>query len=113
MIIKDLYDKANAVFAISQADFLTAFNEAVLQVASKYGEESVFSNGILSEAAGVDDNLPIFAAWKPCFLHYILYLKAGDALRKSEYDVLVEEAYRTVWKKKMRGRSRYRAATWY
>lgn len=110
--VKDIYDKANSVTGMSQKEFITSFNEAVLQLTSRYDDKLVFENAAPRDITGVDETVPIYKEWSAAILHYVIYLKNGDALRKSEYDASLDYTYRTVWKKRMRG-TRYRVPRWY
>lgn len=111
--VKDIYDKANSVTGISQKDFITSFNEAVLQLISRYGENFVFDDAVPRDVTSVEESVKIYSEWKAPILHYVIYLKSGDALRKSEYDSSLDYAYRTIWKRRMRGKTRYRVSKWY
>lgn len=110
--IKDLYDKANSVVGISQKEFLTYVNEAILQLLSRYGEKYVFENTASIDILSVEDTADIYPEWKSPILHYVIYLKNGDQVRKQEYDSSHDYAYRTLWKARMRGRNRFRPSSW-
>lgn len=111
--VKDIYDKANSVTGISQNEFITSFNEAVLQLLSRYGESFVFDKALPRDVTGVDETVPIYDEWRAPILHYVIYLKNGDALRKNEYDSSLDYSYRTLWKKKMNGRTHFRVSKWH
>ncbi len=111
--VKDIYDKANSVVGMAQKDFVTAFNEAVLQLLSRYEDRYIFENSAPRDITGVDESVPIYGEWRSSLLHYVLYLKTGDALRKSEYDSSLDYAYRTVWKKRLGRYKRYKTPKWY
>lgn len=111
--VKDIYDKANSVTPMSQTAFVTAFNEAVLQLLSRYEDIYVFENGHPRDITSIEETVPIFAEWRSALLHYVIYLKTGDALRKSEYDSALDYTYRTIWKKRLGRGKRYKTASWY
>lgn len=111
--VKDIYDKANSVTPMSQAAFVTAFNEAVLQLLSRYEDRYIFENSAPRDITGVDESVPIYGEWRSSLLYYVIYLKTGDALRKSEYDSSLDYAYRTVWKKRLGRGRRFRTSRWY
>ncbi len=111
--VKDIYDKANSVAAMSQTAFVTAFNEAVLQLLSRYEANYIFEKSVPMDITSVEDSIPIYGEWRSSILNYVVYLKNGDALRKSEYDSSLDYAYRTVWKKRLGSCKRYRTPRWY
>lgn len=113
MIVKDIYDKATTVCAMTQAEFLTFLSEAIGVLTSRYGVRAVFENGVFVEATSVEQTLPIDDAWKGCLHNYVIYQKNGDQLRRSEFESALDYTYRTVWKKRMRGKNRYRVPHWY
>ena len=110
---KDIYDKANSIVGMSQKDFVTAFNEAILQLSSRYEEKYIFENSVPSELTSVEDSIPIHREWRSAILNYVIYLKNGDALRKSEYDSNLDYAYRTIWKKRLGAGKKFKTARWY
>ena len=109
---KDIYDKANSIVGMSQKDFVTAFNEAVLQLQSRYEERYIFDKGVPSELTVVDETIPIYSEWSSSILNYVIYLKNGDQLRKTEYDTSLDYAYRTIWKKRLGHGKRFKSARW-
>lgn len=111
--IKDLFDKANSIVGISQKEFLTSFNEALLQLNARYGEKFVFMAGVATDATSVEDTIGVYPEWRSAILNYVIYLKTGDQVRKGEYDSSMDYAYRTIWKRRMGKTKRYRVTRWY
>lgn len=111
--VKDIYDKANSIAGMSQEKFITSFNEAILQLLSRYEERYVFENATPRDVVSIDERAPIHSEWKSPILNYVIYLKTGDSLRKNEYDTSLDYAYRTVWKKRLGIGKRFKTARWY
>ena len=109
--VKDLYDKVNSVVGISQKEFISSFNEAVLQLLSRYGEKYVFDGTAPLDVMSIDDTSDIYSEWRSPIMNYVIYLKNGDQLRKQEFDSSLDYAYRTVWKRGLKKR-KYRTKTW-
>jgi hypothetical protein len=110
--VKDIYDKANSITGVSQKEFVTFVNEAVLQLVGRYGGKYIYESGDGVEIKTVDDSIPVYAEWKIALINYVVYLKNGDALRKAEYDSSLDYIYRTIWKRRMGNRTKYRANSW-
>lgn len=109
--VKDLYDKVNSVVGISQKDFISSFNETVLQLLTRYGEKYVFENTAPLDIESVDDTSDIYAEWRAPILNYVIYQKSGDQLRRQEYDTSLDYAYRTVWRQKLK-KKRFKTNSW-
>lgn len=112
MQIKEIYDKANAAVGVSQGDFLSALGEALLDISSRYGETAVFEGDVFYEVTSIDDDAPIRHPWKIALLHYVLWRKTGDGVRKTDYDAAISYAYRTVWRELSGKKKRFHVPSW-
>ncbi len=112
MLVKDLYDKVNQIVPSSQDDFLVCLNEGIASLVAKYGADAIFSDGRDGEAASISDELSLFGEWRECLLCYVVWQRSGDALRYERFETLGEYAYRTVWRKILKKKRRYRVPSW-
>ena len=109
--IKDLYEKANSVTGMSQKEFLTYVNEALLQLNARYGDGFVYEDKEV-EVESVDSEVAVHKEWRSAILHYVIYLKNGDAVRKAEFDSSLDYSYRTIWKRLKGDKMHYRVPNW-
>jgi len=107
LLIKEIYDKVNQKKGISQTEFLTAFNEALLRLNAKYGTDKVFVKGQYAEPRDVFDSLPIYQEWVPCLIDYAMYINTGDESSLRRFEDESDYAYRTVWSTQYKGHRHY------
>lgn len=112
MIVKDLYDRVNAVVGVSQEGFLTSLNEALFELCAKYGEASVFRTAKGQDITSVNDEVDVFDEWRAALIHYAVYSKNGDTVRYEKYEQSGDYAYRTVWLRRLGKRRRFHVPTW-
>lgn len=112
MIVKDLYDRVNAVVGVSQEGFLASLNEALFDLCGRYGEESVFRCAKERDVTSVNDEIPVYDEWRAALIHYAVYGKSGDSVRLEKYEQAVDYAYRTVWLRRLGKRRRYHVPSW-
>lgn len=96
---------------MSQTDFVAAANEAIDLLVMRYGVPAVFKAGERSAVVAYDDEAAIYDEYMPVLKDYIVYLKNGDAERRSSFESGANYAYRTVWAAK-RKRRRYGVPSW-
>lgn len=112
MIVKDLFDRVNAVVGVSQEGFLSSLNEALFELCAKYGDESVFHHAKERDVTSVNDEVPVYDEWRSALIHYAVYSANGDSARREKYEQAGDYAYRTVWLRRLGKRRRYRVPTW-
>ena len=104
MIIKELYDKVTLAQPCNQSDFLTHFDTSVRSIVSKYGTKYVLlPDTVYTRPTGINDDSPVYEEYMNAIYDNILFLLTGSTDRKTDYVAEADDAYKTVWKRLMRG----------
>lgn len=105
MIIRDLYDKITLAHPCDQTDFITHYDTSVRAILARYGAKYVLIPGATYvRPAGLQNDSPVFEEYMNALYDNILFLLTGNTDRKTDYVQEAEDAYKTVWKARMRGR---------
>jgi len=117
MIVQELYDKITLANPCNQADFITHFDTSVRALIARYGTRYVVLPGaVYQRPSGLYDESPVFDEYMNAIYDNVLFLLTGNPDRKTDYVAEADDAYKTVWKRLMRGKhfrdSDYKLYTW-
>ena len=105
MIVQEVYDKVTLSADCHQADFLTHFDTSVRAILAKYGSKYVLlPESQYTRPSGIYDTVPVYEEYMNAIVDNILFLLTGNPDRKTDYVAEADDAYKTVWHEKMRGK---------
>lgn len=106
MNIKSLYDTVVLTNPCSHNAFLTHVDTTVRTLIAKYGVNYVCIRGTeYVRAKSVDDDISVYEDYFPCVLDNVLFLLTGDEAHKVDFINNSDYAYKTVWRRKSRGKT--------
>lgn len=106
MNIKDLYDAVIMSNPCSHNTFLTHVDTTCRTLIAKYGMNYVCVRGDeYVRARSVDDTVPVYDDYTPAVMDNVLYLLTGDESHKVDFINNSDYAYKTVWRRKSKGKT--------
>ena len=111
MILKELYENVTQVEACGQDKFLSHVDTTVRALIARYGERYVLlpGNQAWIRVREIESEIPVYEAYFPAIRDNVLFMLTGNGDRKTDYVAEAEDAYKSVWRRKMRGK-RFRDA---
>lgn len=110
MILKELYENVTHVQGTSQDVFMSHVDTTVRALMARYGEKYVLLPGtVWGKTVNIGTDMPVYEEYFPAIRDNVLYLLTGNGDRKTDYVAEAEDAYKTVWRKRMKNR-RFRSS---
>lgn len=105
MILKELYENVTHVQDTSQDAFMSHVDTTVRALMARYGEKYVLLPGtVWVKNVNIGADMPVYEEYFPAIRDNVLYLLTGNGDRKTDYVAEAEDAYKTVWRKRMKNR---------
>lgn len=113
MILKELYENVTHVQACSQDEFMSHVDTTVRALLARYDKEYVLlPKEVWIKHININDDLPVREEYFVAIRDNVLFLLTGNGDRKTDFVNEAEDAFKTVWKHKMRGK-KFRSADYY
>lgn len=110
MILKELYENVLQVQDCRQSAFLSHVDTTVRSLIARYGKKYVLLSGAeWVRTKNIEGEIPVAEEYFVPIRDNILYLLTGNPDRKTDYVQEAEDAYKTVWRRKMRNK-RFRSS---
>ena len=92
-----LYDRVNLTAPLSKPEFVAYYNDSVTYLVGRYGKKYV-CDGDFTKLTRADDGSNVYELYSDAILNNILYLKANNPDRKTDFIQGAENVYKTVWR---------------
>lgn len=113
MIVKEIYESVTATDPCRQEQFLLHLDTTVRALIAKYSLRYTLLPGtVYDRAMSVEEEIPVYEFYFPAIADNIRYLLSGNPDRKADYVSEAEDAYRSVWREKVKG-TKFRSRDWY
>lgn len=96
-----LYDRVNLTASLSPSEFVAYFNDSVKYLVASYGEKYV-CDGEYTELVKFNDGSNVFDLYSDAICDNIVFLKTGNADRKTDFLHKADQTYKYYWHKSIK-----------
>jgi hypothetical protein len=103
MVVKDIYEAVTVIVPCSQPVFLAHLDTTARSLMTKYGINRVINDGTYAKPVNINGDIAVLDEFRNAVVSNILFLLTGNEAHKSDYIYEADSAYKTVWRRHMKG----------